>query len=112
MQADEELLILEGVDMFGLGNWAAVAEHVGTKDAHDCQQHYNSVYINSPAFPEPMPLASMANINQLQVCFCTYQAVTCNFSQSWVQWVMVKHGCFLISTYILRFTRAACCSIL
>ncbi|EIE22880.1 hypothetical protein COCSUDRAFT_1634, partial [Coccomyxa subellipsoidea C-169] len=64
--ADEELLILEGVDMFGLGNWAAVAEHVGTKGAADCQQHYTSVYINSPAFPEPTPLASMANVNQLQ----------------------------------------------
>lgn len=67
LKADEELLILEGVDMFGLGNWAAVAEHVGTKGAQDCQQHYTSVYINSPAFPEPTPLASMANINQLQV---------------------------------------------
>ncbi len=71
VQADEELLILEGVDMFGMGNWAAVAEHVGTKGAADCQQHYTSVYINSPAFPEPTPLASMANVNQLQVrYFC------------------------------------------
>ena len=67
MQADEELLILEGVDMFGFGNWAAVAEHVGTKGAEDCQQHYTFVYINSPAFPEPTPLASMANVNQMQV---------------------------------------------
>lgn len=77
MQADEELLILEGVDMFGLGNWAAVAEHVGTKGAVDCQQHYTSVYINSPAFPEPMPLASMANINQLQVRICFRTSLGC-----------------------------------
>lgn len=53
--------------MFGFGNWAAVAEHVGTKGQQDCRSHYYSVYIDSPAFPEPAPLPSMANVNQLQV---------------------------------------------
>ena len=67
MQADEELLLLEAVDMFGLGNWAAIGEHVGTKSQEECRAHYNSVYINSPAFPEPTPLPSMANLNRVQV---------------------------------------------
>ena len=66
-QADEELLLLEGVDMAGLGNWASVAEHVGTKSQEACKQHYYNVYINSPAFPEPMPAPSMALIDRLQV---------------------------------------------
>ena len=37
MQADEELLLLEAIDMSGLGNWAAVAEHVGTKSKEACK---------------------------------------------------------------------------
>ena len=37
MQADEELLLLEAIDMSGLGNWAAVAEHVGTKSKEVCK---------------------------------------------------------------------------
>ena len=53
--------------MAGLGNWAAVAEHVGTKGQDACQQHYYEIYINSPAFPEPLPAPSMASIDKLQV---------------------------------------------
>lgn len=67
LQADEELLLLEGVDMAGLGNWAAVAEHVGTKGQDACRQHYYGIYINSPAFPEPLSAPSMASIDKLQV---------------------------------------------
>ena len=37
LQADEELLLLEAIDMSGLGNWAAVAEHVGTKSKEACK---------------------------------------------------------------------------
>jgi transcriptional adapter 2-alpha len=31
--ADEEILFLEAIDVFGIGNWQGVAEHVGEKDA-------------------------------------------------------------------------------
>ena len=44
--ADEELLLLEGIDLFGLGNWADVAIHVGTKSKQKCEQHFFDVYIN------------------------------------------------------------------
>ena len=53
--------------MAGLGNWAAVAEHVGTKGQESCRQHYYDIYIDSPAFPEPVPAPSMAFIDKLQV---------------------------------------------
>ena len=43
-QADEEMLLLEGVDMYGLGNWDAVAGHVATQDGKSCQQHYSQVH--------------------------------------------------------------------
>ncbi|KAL9254873.1 Transcriptional adapter ADA2b-like protein [Drosera capensis] len=51
--ADEEILLLEGLEMYGLGNWAEVAEHVGTKNKEQCINHYKNVYLNSPCFPLP-----------------------------------------------------------
>ncbi|KAK9151266.1 hypothetical protein Syun_009575 [Stephania yunnanensis] len=51
--ADEEILLLEGIEMYGLGNWAEVAEHVGTKSKAQCIDHYTNCYINSTNFPLP-----------------------------------------------------------
>ncbi|XP_011625124.1 transcriptional adapter ADA2 isoform X1 [Amborella trichopoda] len=51
--ADEEILLLEGIEMYGLGNWAEVAEHVGTKSKAQCIDHHTIAYINSPCYPLP-----------------------------------------------------------
>ncbi|KAB1222153.1 Transcriptional adapter ADA2 [Morella rubra] len=51
--ADEEILLLEGIEMYGFGNWAEVAEHVGTKSKTQCIDHYNAIYMSSPCFPLP-----------------------------------------------------------
>ncbi|KAH9625693.1 hypothetical protein KSS87_019188 [Heliosperma pusillum] len=51
--ADEESLLLEGIEMYGLSNWVEVAEHVGTKSKSECIDHYKSVYLNSHCFPLP-----------------------------------------------------------
>ncbi|MCL7024584.1 hypothetical protein MKW94_024061 [Papaver nudicaule] len=51
--ADEEMLLLEGLEMYGFGNWAEVAEHVGTHGKDQCVDHYNTAYMNSPCFPLP-----------------------------------------------------------
>ncbi|KAL7103107.1 hypothetical protein ACP275_08G160700 [Erythranthe tilingii] len=51
--ADEEMLLLEGLEMYGMGNWAEVAEHVGTKTKEMCIEHYRNAYLNSPYFPLP-----------------------------------------------------------
>ena len=51
--ADEELLLLEAVEMFGLGNWTEVSEHVGTKTRAQCHAHYFDVYVKSPCAPLP-----------------------------------------------------------
>ena len=53
--------------MYGLGNWAAVAEHVATKSEPDCKAHYYAVYVDIPSFPEPQPLPAMRDINAAQV---------------------------------------------
>ncbi|RDX63151.1 Transcriptional adapter ADA2, partial [Mucuna pruriens] len=50
---DEEMLLLEGIEMYGFGNWNEVAEYVGTKSKSQCIDHYNAVYMNSPCFPLP-----------------------------------------------------------
>ncbi|KAH1099404.1 hypothetical protein GLYMA_13G006200v4 [Glycine max] len=51
--ADEEMLLLEGIEMYGFGNWNEVAEYIGTKSKSQCIDHYNAVYMNSPCFPLP-----------------------------------------------------------
>ncbi|GMF48686.1 unnamed protein product [Phytophthora fragariaefolia] len=43
--ADEELLLLEGIEMFGMGNWKDIAEHVATKSDKKCERHYLSAYL-------------------------------------------------------------------
>ncbi|KAL4267447.1 Transcriptional adapter 2 [Pleurotus pulmonarius] len=52
--ADEELLMLSGIAAQGLGNWKKVADHIGTRTRDEVEEHYNSVYINSPNWPLPV----------------------------------------------------------
>lgn len=52
--ADEELLLIEGLEIFGMGNWEQIAEHIGTKNQLECHQHYLDSYINSETWPIPV----------------------------------------------------------
>lgn len=52
--ADEELLLLEGSEKYGLGSWADVAEHIGGyRDKDEVRDHYVNTWIYSPLFPLP-----------------------------------------------------------
>ncbi|KAI8324568.1 transcriptional adaptor 2 [Martensiomyces pterosporus] len=51
--ADEELLLIDGLRQFGMGNWKDAAEHVGTKTKEECEQHYKDVYVASDTWPLP-----------------------------------------------------------
>nr|POE87932.1 transcriptional adapter 2 [Quercus suber] len=52
--ADEELLLLEGAEQYGLGSWADVADHIGGyREKDEVRDHYIDTYINSSAFPLP-----------------------------------------------------------
>ncbi|KDQ55691.1 hypothetical protein JAAARDRAFT_48581 [Jaapia argillacea MUCL 33604] len=65
--ADEELLLLEGVSLQGLGNWQAIAEHIGTRTKEEVEEHYNSVYVDSPDWPLPrMDLEFSIDPNEFQ----------------------------------------------
>lgn len=51
--ADEEMLLLEGIEMYGFGNWTEVADHIGSKSKSQCIAHYNAMYMNSHCWPLP-----------------------------------------------------------
>lgn len=52
--ADEELLLLEGCEIYGLGSWADIADHIGGyRDKDEVRDHYIKYYIESPDFPLP-----------------------------------------------------------
>ncbi|KAL5043856.1 hypothetical protein BDW71DRAFT_187157 [Aspergillus fruticulosus] len=52
--ADEELLLLEGAEIYGLGSWADIADHIGGyRTKEEVRDHYLSTYIDSPNFPLP-----------------------------------------------------------
>lgn len=49
-----ELLLIEGISKAGLGNWQMIAEHVGTRTKEEVEEHYNTVYVDSPDWPLPV----------------------------------------------------------
>ncbi|MCJ1307003.1 Transcriptional adapter ada2 [Agyrium rufum] len=58
--ADEELLLLEGAETYGLGSWADIADHIGGyRTREEVRDHYISTYIDSPNFPLP----ALADLN-------------------------------------------------
>ncbi|KAI3712162.1 hypothetical protein L1987_70711 [Smallanthus sonchifolius] len=48
-----KIVFLQGLEMYGPGNWNAVAELDGTKSKSHRIEHYNTIYMNSPCFPLP-----------------------------------------------------------
>ena len=52
--ADEELLLLEGLEVYGIGSWSDVADHVGGfRTKEEVCDHYIETYIGSSKFPLP-----------------------------------------------------------
>lgn len=51
--AFDELSLIDGIQIFGLGNWEQVAQHVGTKTPEECASHWTRVYHDSPYWPYP-----------------------------------------------------------
>ncbi|ORX33626.1 hypothetical protein BD324DRAFT_653928 [Kockovaella imperatae] len=51
--ADEELLLISGLIIHGLGNWIEVASHVGTRTKEECEKHYISTYIEAEQKSDP-----------------------------------------------------------
>lgn len=43
--ADEELLLIDGCQTYGLGNWADIADHIGNRTKEEVESHYIAVYV-------------------------------------------------------------------
>ncbi|PVU96405.1 hypothetical protein BB561_001188 [Smittium simulii] len=52
--ADEELLLIDGLIQFGMGNWEEVATYVTSKTKEECEQHYYDTYVESKDWPLPV----------------------------------------------------------
>ncbi|KAL6768288.1 hypothetical protein ACKKBF_B38535 [Auxenochlorella protothecoides x Auxenochlorella symbiontica] len=74
--ADEEILLVEGVELYGLGNWEAVGEHVG-RDPGEARAHYMSVYVETACFPDPQPSPAMAGVD-IQALIDAHRSTTLN----------------------------------
>lgn len=42
---DEELLLIDGCQLYGLGNWSDIADHIGNRSKEEVEHHFVSVYI-------------------------------------------------------------------
>ncbi|OQS03942.1 transcriptional adapter 2-alpha [Thraustotheca clavata] len=58
---DEELLLLEGIEMFGMGNWKDIADHVASKTDKKCEAHYMTEYLKLDPTPDDSPVKSKTN---------------------------------------------------
>lgn len=50
---EEEMLLVEGLETCGIGNWQDISDHVGTKTLEECRDHYIKYYLDSPDYPLP-----------------------------------------------------------
>lgn len=45
---EEELLLFEGLERYGFGNWHDIAEHIGTdKTKEDVEKHYEECHLDA-----------------------------------------------------------------
>ncbi|ODV83649.1 hypothetical protein CANARDRAFT_24883 [[Candida] arabinofermentans NRRL YB-2248] len=51
--ADEELLLIEGCQTLGLGNWQDIGDFIGGRSKNEVGEHYEKYYINSEYYPIP-----------------------------------------------------------
>ncbi|CAG9939686.1 unnamed protein product [Clonostachys rosea f. rosea IK726] len=52
--ADEELLLIEGAEIYGLGSWADIADHIGGfREKDEVRDHYLNTFVDSSRFPLP-----------------------------------------------------------
>lgn len=64
--ADEELLLIQGCETFGLGNWADISDHIGNRSKEEVAQHYTDIYLNSKDYPFPEADGDFHSITPLQ----------------------------------------------
>lgn len=51
--ADEELLMVDGCQTLGLGNWHDISDYIGGRSKEDVGAHYEKEYLHSDYYPIP-----------------------------------------------------------
>lgn len=51
--ADEELMLIEGMKNYGVGNWQDIADHIGGRSKEEVEEHYLKTYLESDTYPVP-----------------------------------------------------------
>ncbi|KAI3406783.2 ADA2 [Candida oxycetoniae] len=64
--ADEELLLIQGSEIFGLGNWADVADHIGNRSKEEVAEHYYKIYLESKDYPIPEMNKDFTSVSPIQ----------------------------------------------
>ncbi|KAI9338267.1 hypothetical protein DFJ73DRAFT_628669 [Zopfochytrium polystomum] len=67
--AQEELLMVDGMRTFGMGNWEQIADHVGSKDKYEVEAHYMRTYVESPTWPIPVRSKSLTLLLTTRLLF-------------------------------------------
>jgi len=63
--AEEEILLLEGMEKYGFGNWGDIADHISTdKTWEDVANHYEKVYVTSVGSANTEEILSQRDENQ------------------------------------------------
>jgi hypothetical protein len=56
-RAHRELLLIDACQSYGVGNWADIAEHIGSyRTKEQVEAHYLQTYLNPETFPQPASL--------------------------------------------------------
>ncbi|KAK3094064.1 hypothetical protein FSP39_023693 [Pinctada imbricata] len=63
----EETMLLDAVEQYGFGNWEDVANHVESKNAEECQDHYITFYVQGSIGKETI-FPDAKNIIQDHTC--------------------------------------------
>ena len=63
--ASEELLLLEALELKGLGNFEDVSIYLGSKSPQECKDHYYEIYVDSSFFPIPDLSKLLTNIKPM-----------------------------------------------
>ncbi|KAI8618103.1 hypothetical protein BC830DRAFT_1166434 [Chytriomyces sp. MP71] len=51
--AKEELLLVDGLKLYGIGNYEQISQHIGTKSKEEIDAHYRTCYCASERWPLP-----------------------------------------------------------
>ncbi|VEU23922.1 DEKNAAC105197 [Brettanomyces naardenensis] len=64
--ADEELLMVEGCQTQGLGNWHDISDYIGGRSKEEVGEHYEKAYLESDYYPIPDLTKSFPEVSTTQ----------------------------------------------